>query len=268
MSIDQYIAPQIQTVIHEELNKIEQQEQVKIVYAVESGSRAWGFPSADSDYDVRFIYVRPHDWYLSINVERKRDVIERPISDDLDIRGWDLRKTLVLFRKSNPPLLEWLGSPIIYREQGFVAAKLRELSADFYNRRACSYHYRHMAQGNYRNHLRGDEVWVKKYFYVLRPILAIRWLQQDLGVVPTKFQDILEKTVDEPKLTAAILNLIEKKKRGEELARGPRIPIISDFVDEEIERLKAMQFTYDVEKLAIEPLNALFRTAIAESASL
>ncbi|MGB1253237.1 MAG: nucleotidyltransferase domain-containing protein [Candidatus Promineifilaceae bacterium] len=264
MSIDQFIDPAIQTIIQAELDQIEQQEQVKILYACESGSRAWGFPSADSDYDVRFFYVRTHDWYLSINVERKRDVIERPINDDLDISGWDLRKALGLFRKSNPPLLEWLGSPIIYREVGNVATQLRELSRTFYNRRACSYHYRHMAQGNFRDHLRGEQVWVKKYFYVLRPILAIRWLEQDLGVVPTKFQDILEQTVQEPTLKSAIMQLIDEKKRGKELARGPRIPVISDFVDVEIKRLSAMNFEYDVEKQPIETLNALFRAAIKE----
>ena len=103
-------------IILRELANLEKEHQVKILFACESGSRAWGFPSQDSDYDVRFIYLHPQDWYLSIEVERKRDVIELPISDDLDITGWDLRKALQLFKKTNPPLLEWLGSPIIYAE--------------------------------------------------------------------------------------------------------------------------------------------------------
>ena len=97
------------------LREIETTENVRIVYACESGSRAWGFPSADSDYDVRFLYVHPLEWYLSVDV--KRDVIERPLQGGLDISGWDLKKALQLFRKSNPPLLEWLGSPIVYLEQ-------------------------------------------------------------------------------------------------------------------------------------------------------
>ena len=91
------------------LSHLENEESVKIVYACESGSRAWGFPSADSDYDVRFLYLRPQAWYLSIDLEKKRDVIERPIDDQIDLNGWDLRKALWLYRKSNPPLLEWLG---------------------------------------------------------------------------------------------------------------------------------------------------------------
>lgn len=86
------------------LTDIEGEEDVKIFYACESGSRAWGFPSADSDYDVRFLYRHPEEWYLSVDLEEKRDVIERPINDDLDISGWDLRKALKLLRKSNPPL--------------------------------------------------------------------------------------------------------------------------------------------------------------------
>ena len=101
--------------IVESLRQIECEEDVTILYACESGSRAWGFESTDSDYDVRFIYLRKTPWYLTI--QNKRDVIERPISDELDIAGWDLPKALGLFRKSNPPLLEWLRSPVVYLEE-------------------------------------------------------------------------------------------------------------------------------------------------------
>jgi predicted nucleotidyltransferase len=90
--------------IRTELDRIEEEESVRVLYACESGSRAWGFESEDSDYDVRFIYLRPADWYLTI--QKKRDVIEKPIDEDLDISGWDLPKALELFRRSNPPLLE------------------------------------------------------------------------------------------------------------------------------------------------------------------
>ncbi len=114
------------SLIQDELARIEGEEGVRIVYACESGSRAWGFPSRDSDYDARFLYIRPVEWYLSIT--EKRDVIERPISNMLDITGWDLRKALRLFRKSNPPLLEWLQSPTVYKETGSAAEALRSLS--------------------------------------------------------------------------------------------------------------------------------------------
>ena len=111
------------------LKEIEADENVVVFYACESGSRAWGFPSQNSDYDVRFLYLHSVDWYLSI-VE-KRDVIERPINDQLDVNGWDLRKALELFRKSNPPLLEWLDSPIVYQEKFTIASQMRELSKTY-----------------------------------------------------------------------------------------------------------------------------------------
>jgi predicted nucleotidyltransferase len=87
-------------------------EDVVVLLAVESGSRAWGFSSKDSDYDARFIYLRRPEAYLSIRAPR--DVIERRIVDEVDVNGWDLRKALGLLMKSNPPLLEWLQCPIIY----------------------------------------------------------------------------------------------------------------------------------------------------------
>jgi uncharacterized protein len=133
--------------ITEYLQRIEVEQDVSILYACESGSRAWGFPSADSDYDIRFVYVHPMEWYLSI--QEKRDVLEFPICDNLDFNGWDIRKALRLFHKSNPPLLEWLGSPIVYQEKGDFANRLRELSKSYYSPTSCIYHYLHMAQGNY-----------------------------------------------------------------------------------------------------------------------
>ncbi len=141
--------------IRSQLENIEAEEGVRILFACESGSRAWGFPSADSDYDVRFLYLHPPEWYLSIDLEKKRDVIERPINEQIDLSGWDLRKALGLLRKSNPPLLEWLGSPIIYWEKYSVAQQMRALTSTYYSPKACMYHYLHMARGNYREYLRG-----------------------------------------------------------------------------------------------------------------
>ena len=150
-------------IILSRLAEIETRENLRIVYACESGSRAWGFPSVNSDYDVRFIYTRPVEWYLSI--DEKRDVIEIPIDERLDINGWDLKKALRLIRKTNPPLLEWLGSPIIYYEKYSVVSQLRQFAQKYYSPSACLYHYLHMARGNFRDYLQGDVVWVKKYFY-------------------------------------------------------------------------------------------------------
>jgi len=245
------------------LHEIEKEEDVTIFFACESGSRAWGFPSEDSDYDVRFLYLRQRDWYLSIDVEEKRDVIERPISELLDISGWDLRKALKLLRKSNPPLLEWLNSPIIYRQKFSIADRIRQLVPEYYSPVACLHHYLHMAEGNFREYLKGEIVWVKKYFYVLRPLLAINWIEKESNVVPMEFGVLVERCVKSPELKVAIENLLERKKRGHELDRGPRIPAISDFVESELERLKT-KVIESKPKPDTEKLSELFRLALNE----
>jgi len=156
---------------------VEAERNVRVLFACESGSRAWGFASRDSDYDVRFIYVHPRDWYLS--VEDRRDVIEQPIAEDLDVSGWELRKVLRLLRKSNPPLLEWLKSPVVYQHDPVFAAEFGALAAEFYSPRRCYAHYLHMASGNWRHYLRSREVVsLKKYLYVFQALLACRWIER------------------------------------------------------------------------------------------
>jgi predicted nucleotidyltransferase len=221
------------------LSGLEKAEIVRICYAVESGSRAWGFASVDSDFDVRFLYVRKPEWYFSINVERRRDVLELPIEDGLDINGWDVRKALNLFRRSNPPLLEWLHSPIVYRDRYGLAARMRELLPLFFSAKACSYHYLSMAKNNYRGYLRRDQVWTKKYFYLLRPLLAIRWIELGLGIPPTEFERMLEPTIDAPDLLSEIQTLLEAKRAGRELDLGPRIDPIDSFIGTELRRHEA-----------------------------
>ncbi|MDP7412449.1 MAG: nucleotidyltransferase domain-containing protein [SAR202 cluster bacterium] len=196
------------------LADIEAEEDVTIVYACESGSRAWGFPSADSDYDVRFIYLHRIEWYLSISAGR--DVIERPISGLLDVNGWDLKKALQLYRKSNPVLFEWLNSPIVYRDTHSVAEKLRDLSSDYYSSTAGAYHYLQMAQGNAKDLVRGGGVRIKKYFYVLRPLLAVNWIKQGRGVVPTEFDALVDRIVTSSTLRFEIEKPVAAKRLGEE----------------------------------------------------
>jgi predicted nucleotidyltransferase len=241
-------------------------ERVHIPYACESGSRAWGFPSADSDYDVRFIYLRPREWYLSIDIELRQDVIERTGDGKLDISGWDLRKALRLLRKGNPPLIEWLGSPIVYVERFTVANRMRDLLTRCYSPAACLYHYLHMAQGNYREYLKGSTVWVKKYFYVLRPILAIQWIERGLGIVPTEFQVLVNEVVESPNLKGEIDRLVEVKQRGEELDLGPHIAAISEFIERELARLEGEQFekNYIAPKAPTAEFNRVFRAALDE----
>ncbi len=244
--------------IIERLQKLEVEKNIIILYACESGSRAWGFPSADSDYDIRFIYVHPMDWYLTI--QDKRDVMEVPIYDNLDFSGWDIRKALKLFRRSNPPLLEWLGSPIVYEEKGNFAKRLRELSIEYYSPRSCIYHYLHMAQGNYEDYVRGEDIRLKKYFYLLRPILAIKWIEQGYGVAPTAFSTLLDQVVTDPILKQEINRLMMLKETGSETDRGPQSSMVNQFVKSELERLGTQINNYQNNPAPSEVLDEIFRT--------
>ncbi|HWO95815.1 MAG TPA: nucleotidyltransferase domain-containing protein [Bacillus sp. (in: firmicutes)] len=249
--------------IRQEIDEIENKFDVKVLYACESGSRAWGFPSKDSDYDVRFIYIHQKDWYLSI--DRKRDVIELPINDLLDINGWELTKALRLFRKSNPPLLEWLNSGIVYYQAYSVVEKMKFLKEKVYLPTACLYHYLNMAKGNYRDYLQNDQVKIKKYFYVLRPILACKWIEKYQAIPPIEFPVLLEEVLPDGLLKNEVKNLLERKIRGEELNLEPRINVINEFLESEIERLMIYAKSLDIKLEDTTPLlDQLFREALSE----
>lgn len=248
--------------VRSELQRIATVEDLRVLYAVESGSRAWGFASATSDWDVRFIYVRRPEWYLS--VQRRRDVVEQPIDGDLDISGWDLRKALVLFAKSNPPLLEWLRSPIVYEESSSAAQNLRELSARYFSPVACLHHYLHMAQGNYREYLCGDSVRLKKYFYVLRPVLACRWIESHGTMPPMEFESLVDDQLPAG-LREPVESLLGRKRQGDELSVGARIPAINTFLDSEIVRLNAGVASRGSSAAPdLDALDTLFRSTLDE----
>ncbi|MFS0915834.1 nucleotidyltransferase domain-containing protein [Brevibacillus sp. 179-C 1.1 NHS] len=221
--------------ILEKLNEIEQEHELKILFAVESGSRAWGFPSKDSDYDVRFVYVKKPEWYLSI--DDKRDVVEVPINDLLDINGWDIRKALKLFRKSNPPLQEWLVSDIVYHDSLGFRDELIMLREEVFSPKASLHHYLSMAKGNFRDYLHGDQVKIKKYFYVLRPILACIWIEKYNANPPIGFERLVSELVTDSSLKDKISELLRRKMAGDELDLEPRIDMLHHFIEEQIERL-------------------------------
>jgi predicted nucleotidyltransferase len=218
--------------IKKELLRLELQHDIKILYAVESGSRAWGFASTDSDWDVRYIYIHRLDWYLKI--EEKKDNQEEILPNDIDLAGWELKKALRLFRKSNPPMLEWLRSPIVYLQQFATAENLRALTKEYFNPKSCLHHYLHMAEGNYREYLQKDYVRVKKYFYVLRPILACDWIMQTNTMAPMEFNKLLNSQVTDQNVKLEIQNLLTRKMAGEELNEEPKIEILNDFLEQKI----------------------------------
>jgi len=250
--------------IIQQLRTIETEEQVRILYACESGSRAWGFPSKDSDYDVRFLYIRRPEVYLSIF--EHRDVIERPISDMLDINGWDLKKGLNLFRKSNPPLLEWLESTIRYEEKYAVAESIRELSPQSFSPKSCIYHYLNMARGNYRDYLQGSEVKIKKYFYVLRPLLACAWIEKYNEVPPLDFNVLVQDLIPQgSELQEAVQNLLSRKMSGDELNLEPRLDVINTYLEERIAHYETVASAFEqCVGVTDEALDRLFRSALIE----
>lgn len=235
--MDQQIVQRIQA----NLDDIISQQNVRILLAIESGSRAWGFESKDSDYDVRFLYSHPLEEYLRIS--DMRDVIELPIVDDLDINGWDLKKAIGLLLKSNPPILEWLSSPIIYRQDP-LAEMLRDASKEFFDPVSTSYHYLSMAVKNHK-YLQDDLVARKKYLYVLRPLFCIEWILKNQTMPPMLLTQLVESSLgngSEPAVVKAIEQLLHDKKQGKELDKQPRIPVLNAFIEKHLSDYESKSF--------------------------
>lgn len=220
------------SLIQSHLRQVEAAERVRILYACEAGSRAWGTASPASDYDIRFIYVRPVEWYLSLR--EKRDVIEYAPpggtksagvdslgpaqlgnSCSLDLVGWDLRKVLSLLGKGNPSLFEWLSSPIIYTEGYSLKERLQSLEERAFSAKAAMYHYLHMAKQNWRPRHMGKQAAPKAYLSVLRPVLACAWIERYGTPPPVSIKLLLEAAL--PDLDNGIreeIGLLLKLKRG------------------------------------------------------
>ena len=246
--------------IIQKLKEIEQTENIRILHAVESGSRAWGFPSPDSDYDVRFIYVRPPEFYLKL--EKTRDVIELPINDMLDINGWDLNKALRLLHSSNPTLFEWMSSPVIYHQTEFID-QLQPIMDQYFSCKSGLYHYLSMADGNYRDYLKGDIVRAKKYFYVLRPILACKWILRTHTKPPMLFSELADAELAEA-LKPAVNRLLDIKMNTPEIKEIPRVCEINDYLDQSIENLRNEIAVFNIEHRADwAPLNELFLKTVS-----
>ena len=256
------ISNEVQAVIQERLTQAEVEHNVKVLYAVESGSRAWGFASQNSDYDIRFIYAHPKDWYVAVDLEEKRDVIEYPIVDEIDISGWDIRKALRLFKKSNPSIVEWLQSPIIYRDDGYFAPAVRKILSSQYSTERGIYHYRSMAKTNYRGYLRKDVVPIKKYFYVLRPLLSILWLEQQRTPAPIEFHLLRTMVAHQSELDNAISDLLARKKVSLEKELAPVIPVLNTFIQDQLDRLESYAQSPNKRIENFEALNHIFQQSL------
>ena len=258
------IPEDIRIEIMRRLAAVEEKEGVRILLAIESGSRAWGFASPNSDFDVRFIYARPQDWYLAVDLEDKRDVIEYPIVDDIDLNGWDVRKALQLFWRSNPAVIEWIKSPINYIDKGDFKAGMQELLDSVYTLEKGIYHYRSMAKTNYRGYLMAEMVPLKKYFYVLRPLLATRWIETYRTAPPIEFSALLHLLPKDDGLLEEIQGLLERKKVAFEKELAPRIDKLNAFIEAELARLESFSVEKEEKAGGMEQLNGLFRQMVRE----
>ncbi len=215
--------------ILQKLKAIETEKNVKILFAVESGSRAWGFASPDSDYDIRFIYKHEPDYYLSL--WEKPDVIEFMTPDDLDGSGWDIAKALKLLAKSNAPLIEWLFSPVVYYQDDAFIQQMQTLAKDCFSPIATLHHYLGTTK-NFIDVCEQDQVKLKSYFYALRTALAGRWIIEKNSFPPVAFLELLP--IAPQNIQDKVLELMTIKANQDEKYLHPKEIIITDYLRETV----------------------------------
>ena len=214
-------APEAVAAIRERLD-MSRAQGARVLFAIESGSRTWGFPSPDSDYDCRFVYIRPVADHLVL--EQPRDVIEFPLEGEIDAGGWDLRKALLLALAGNAVIVEWAKSPIAYEEIEGFRRRLLDLLAEIVDPVRVSRHYLGLA----RSHVAkigsfSDEVKLKRLFYLIRPIVALDWMEQRgfASLPPMNMIDCLAETELPVEAAGEIDRLVDKKRQTREMGSGP-----------------------------------------------
>ena len=236
--------------IKELLYLLEKQENITILFACESGSRAWGTSSASSDYDVRFIYFREVDWYLQLF--EGRDVIEISPNDKVEMVGWDLKKALKLLQKSNPTLLEWIHSPIIYLCESAFTSKLKTLSQLAFSSIPTIHHYLNMAKKNYQSLLKEKRTTTKRYLNILRPLLTCLWILDNQEMPKNEITLLSHQYINDPKLDQQIDLLLQSKQNGQEYFESMHL---NKYFEESFsvieERIK------NVQKVNLMPINTL-----------
>ena len=241
-------------IIIKKLDETEADEDVKILYCAESGSRAWGFASPDSDYDVRFVYLRKREFYLRL--DRTRDVIDRQLDEVFDINGWDIQKTLKLLHSSNPTIFEWAGSPIVYRETE-EWKKIRGILGGYFSPVTAAHHYLSMAHNHNKVYLGKETVSPKKYFYVLRQLLACKYVLENKCPPPIPFSELAEAGLD-PAVKPYTDRLLELKTSTPELQKVERIVPLHRYISEMFEYLDAEIVSAKPVKRDWDELNSIF----------
>ena len=246
--------------ISEILKEIENKRKIKILYACETGSRAWGFPSPDSDYDVRFIYMHERDWYLSLT--HRKDTIEE-MNGELDIAGWDLRKCLVLLQRSNAPLIERFKSPITYFAKKDFVTEFKNLIDTYYSQTAVFYHHYSLAQKFWEEIRDGAEIRLKNYFYLIRSLLSCNWIIHNKSVLPMDIEGLM--TLIDEKRREQIRNLIKLKAGVDEKYVHKTDLSLNTWIIQLFELLERSRENLGVSKADTSALNAFFLKIVNEN---
>lgn len=261
MKYENYEGP-IEELVRMKIKEIEAKENIRVLHVIESGSRAWGLASPDSDYDVRFIYVRDRNFYLSLR--ENKDFIDWELNEVLDINGWDIKKVLQHFHKSNATLFEWSNSPVVYYTTDEWKKLYDEVAGQYFACKSSMYHYYGTANKNYHEYLMEDLVKYKKYFYVLRPILACKWIEEKKCPPPVLFDELFDSVLEED-MKPVIADLLAKKVQMSESDKAPKIDKVNQYVEEKLIYYKNLLEGMDDDRNPDwEPLEEAFKKVIGE----
>jgi len=254
----------MQDLIQHHLRRIAEKHGIRILYACETGSRGWGFASPDSDYDVRFFYAFPTERYLS--VDEPKDTLMELFEDQgeiLDFNGWELRKTLRHLRHSNATPFEWLQSPIVYRQEGDFRNELWTLAPPYFAPRATIHHYLGICHTSIKTGIADNQINIKKYFYILRPLLAAMWAADRQTIPPMEFEPLLSQIENQTDLMAAIRQLLKEKEQAVEGQAIPLVPVIQAFIASEMTRCREVSDTLEKKQVESDALDVFFRNILA-----
>ncbi len=243
------------------LTEIEQQKKIKILYACETGSRAWGFPSPDSDYDVRFVYIHKRDWYLSLR--QRKDSIEH-MDGDMDVTGWDIKKCLSLLKKSNGPLIERFQSPIVYAGERQFAESFKQLIESYYSPTAVFYHHHSMAVKFWESLKDEQELKLKSFFYLVRSLLSCNWIIEDGSVLPMDIFGLMRKIDREAR--NRLEGLIKLKASVDEKFYYSKDAWMNNWIEQMWSRLELSKNNLGISKADITDLDNFFLKIINENA--
>lgn len=239
------------------LHELEKQQDFKVLFAAESGSRAWGFASPDSDYDIRAIYVKPESWYWSLDA-KQTDNFTAMLPDEMDISAWELRKALRLFAGCNPSLNEWLGTSIMYYADPLFAKELRDLIPMYFNPIKTVHHYLALSANAMDDYQSDGTMAVKKIFYALRGLLAAIWAAEKQTMPPTPFKDLLVSEFVPPDILAEIALLQEIKACSTEKTRVPLPNVLHSFFRTQREMVLQVTGRIKHTSASLDALNNLF----------